>query len=162
MPSTTVVAAVLELYNSIPASAFGGTRPPIWLNQAPRTDSAGSQLRPPYVILYDDGLRPEFDSSFGGIERGTLRIEVYANKIEASGEITCNSVANGILWGGADPNDRDGLDFGALPLTGYRYEVNLMRTLDRTRYAGFQDRNDQRVHVREIQYAVIVGLKAQQ
>lgn len=158
MASTTVVAAVLELYGSISASAFGGTRPPIWLNQAPQTDTDGSQRRPPYVILYDEGIRPEFDSSFGGIERSEIRLEVYANKVEATGEITCNSVANGILWGGSAPNAHAGLDFGVLPLTGYRYRVNLMRTYDRTRYAGFLDKDGKRVHVREVRYALIVGL----
>lgn len=157
--ATTVVSAVLELYNSINATHFGGTRPPIWLNQAPKTDTAGSQLRPPYVVLYDDGLRPEFDSSLGGIERGELRIEVYANKVEAAGEITVNSVTNGILYGGGNPNDRDGLDFGPLPLSGFKYQINLMRTYDRTRYAGFEDKDAQRVHVRELRYSVIVGLK---
>jgi hypothetical protein len=157
--ATTVVSAVLELYNSISAAHFGGTRPPIWLNQAPKTDTAGSQLRPPYVILYDDGLRPEFDSSLGGIERGELRIEVYANKVEATGEITVNSITNGILYGGGNPNAKLGLDFGALPLTGFKYRINLMRTYDRTRYAGFDDKDVQRVHVRELRYAVIVGLK---
>lgn len=158
MASTTVVSAVLELYNSLNASVFGGTRPPIWLNEAPRTDTAGSQLRPPYVVLYDEGLRPEFDSSFGGIERGTLRLEVFARYIEQSGQISCNSVANGILWGGGAPGARLGLDGGTLPLTGYRYQIHLLRTLDRTRYAGFHDKDDQRVHVREIQYAVIAGI----
>lgn len=157
--ATSVPAAVIALYETISATHFGGTRPPIYLNQAPRTDTDGSQRRPPYVILYDDGLRPEYDSSFGGIVRGDVRLEAYANKVEATGEITVNSIVNGFRYGGGDPADRAGLDFGALPLTGVTYAIHLMPVSDQTRYAGFEDKDGKRVHVREIRYQVIYGIK---
>ena len=157
--ATSVPAAVIALYETIDATHFGGTRPPIYLNQAPRTDVSGSQKRPPYVILYDSGLRPEYDSSFGGIVRGEIRIEAYARKLEATGEITVNSITNGFRYGGGDPADRDGLDFGPLPLTGVTYAIHLMPTYDQSRYAGFEDFEGHRVHVREIRYQVIHGIK---
>lgn len=158
--ATSVPAAVIELYGTISATHFGGTRPPIYLNQAPKTDTDASQRRPPYVIVYDEGLRPEYDSSFGGIAKGELRIEVYARKLEATGEITVNSVTNGLRYGGGDPADRLGLDFGTLPFTGVTYSIHLMPTYDRTSYAGFEDYEGKRVHVRELRYQVIYGIKA--
>lgn len=158
--ATSVPAAVIELYGTISATHFGGTRPPIYLNEAPQTDTDGSQRRPPYVILSDDGFRPEYDSSFGGIAKGDIRIEVYALKLEASGEITVNSITNGLRYGGGDPADRDGIDFGALPLTGVLYPVHLMPTSDRTRFSGLLDKDGKRIHVRELRYQVIYGINA--
>lgn len=155
--ATSLVASVIDLYNSISATHFGGTRPPVYLGESPPVASGGAQQRPPYVVLNDDGFRPEFDSSFGGIERGDIRLEVYALKLDAVGEVTVDSIVRGIKWGGSAPSAKAGLDFGAFALTGYNYKIHLLRTLERRSYAGF-DYQGQRVHKCELNYACVLGL----
>jgi hypothetical protein len=152
--ATTIPLAVIELYETISESAFGGTRPPIYFDQAPQTGGDSAALQLPYVLLFDEGFRPEFFGKFDGVEKGEIRLEIYAAEAE-----TTATIGDAILWGGGAPGARDGLDFGELPLTGYRYKVNLMRTYDRTRYTRSLARAGQRVHVRELRYQITFGIK---
>lgn len=146
------------MYDGIPADAFGGTRPPIFLGKVPQTTAAAAQQRLPYVCLTDLGFRPEFDSSAGGIERGEIRLEVFALKLGGEpDEPSVDRIADALKWGGATPKYKKGLDFGAIALTGYTYPVHLMRKSERRDYAGF-DYQGARVHMCELRYAVMLGL----
>jgi len=156
--ATSLVSAVIDLYNSIPAGTFGGaTRPPIFMGKAAQTTAAAVQQRPPYVVLYDESQRPEFDSSFGGIERGELRLEVFAVPLGAASGISVDSIVAAVKWGGSNPAAKAGLDFGAFVLSGYNYKIQIQRTREQRSYAGF-DFEGQRVHKCELRYAVILGL----
>lgn len=154
------VAAVIDLYQSIPEIAFGGagTRPPLYLGQAPQVKSTDQQ-RPPYVVLYDNGFRPEFDNSKGGIERGEIRLEVYALKLDDPTEISVDRIVRAMKYGGQAPGLAAGLDFGAFVLTGFSYKIELRRTREQRSYAGFNHQGA-RVHKCELTYAVILGLAA--
>lgn len=160
--ATSVVGAVIDLYNSINAAHFGGTRPPIFLGEAAQTTTTGAQQRVPYVVLYDDGIVPTFDSSYGGVEAGAIRLEVFALKVAAVGEVTLDSIVAGMKYGGTAPSAKLGLDFGAFTLTGYRYKISLRRTREQYSYAGFttQGPNGEtaRVHKCALAYRIVTGL----
>lgn len=158
MPSS-VVSAVQAVYATIPAAAFGGTRPPLYLGESPQTTAAGAQQRPPYGVLYDDGQQPTFDSSFGGVEAGAIRLEFFAIKLDAVGEVTLDSIARGAKYANRPPSDRAGLDWCRLPLSGSLYPVSLKRTREQRSYAGF-DYQGQRVHKLLLEYRVVAGLAA--
>lgn len=157
--ATTLVEAVQDLYDSISAATFGGAdRPPIHMGEAPQRTPTSTPLVPPYVVLYDEGFRPEFNSSAGGIENGDIRFEVFAVPMSGSG-VTVDSITAALKWGGSGPASKAGMDWGAFTLTGYNYKVSLRRTLERRSYSGL-DHNGDRVHKCEIRYAVILGLNA--
>jgi hypothetical protein len=156
--ATSAVSALIDKYNSISATYFGGTdRPPIALDSEPVTGATGAQRRVPYVVLKDQGFRPEFNSSTGGIENGTLIVEVYAELLGGSG-VTVDSIVQAIKYAGQDPEDKAGFDWGSLTLTGFNYGISLKRTKERRSYAGFNF-NGNRVHKCEITYECTLGLK---
>lgn len=156
----SAVSSLIDLYNSITAAHFGGsTRPPIHLGEAPAVTAAGAQLRPPYVVLYDEGFRPEFNSSKGGVETGEIRLEVFALSLDAASGITVDSITRAILYGGSAPGSAAGFDWGTFSFESgsYRYKVHLRRTFYRRSYAGF-DYQGARVHKCEIRYECKVGI----
>lgn len=158
--ASSAIASLFDLYNSITASAFGGsTRPPLHMGEAAAVTTTGTQLRPPYVVLYDEGFRPQFNSSVGGIETGEIRLEVFALKLDASNEVTVDTIVKGIKWGGSEPQAKAGFDFGAFSFAvgSYLYKIHLRRTLEQRSYAGF-DYQNQRVHKCELRYECLVGL----
>jgi hypothetical protein len=155
----SAVSSLIDLYNSIGATHFGGTRPPIYMGEAAPTTGAGAQQRPPYVVLSDEGFRPEFDSSAGGIEPGEIRLEVFALKLDDASGVTVDSVVRAIKWGGSAPSAKAGFDWGAFSFAAgsYLYKISMRRTLERRSYAGF-DYQGARVHKCELRYAVTVGV----
>lgn len=163
--AASVPGAILDLWNSIPAAAFGGsTRPPLFLNSAPQTKSDATQRRIPYGVLWDDGINPTFDSSFGGTEGGTVRLELYAFKLEASaGEVSAASMALGAKYGGQVPSAKAGLDWGTLPTLTYRYGISLKRLREQYFEAGKgRDAAGEWhvIHKAVLEYRVVVGLRA--
>lgn len=158
--ATSVVGAVLDLYNSIATAHFGAsTRPPIFLGEAPPVSSAGAQQRVPYVVLYDESTVPTFDSSYGGIEAGTIRLEVFAQKLgAAAGEITVDSIVLAVKYAGLPPASKAGLDFGNFTLTGYLSKISLKRTKEQRSYAGFLDHESKRVHKCVLAYRIVTQL----
>ena len=157
--ATSVVSSVIDLYNSISATHFGGTRPTIFLGEAAQVTSAGAQQRPPFVVLYDEGMQPTYDSSNGGIEAGVLRLEVYALKVNDTTGVTVDTIVAGIRWGGSAPGIKAGFDWGTFTLTGYLSKISLKLTKHSTTYAGF-NHEGQRVHKCELVYRVVAGLSA--
>lgn len=150
-----VVKAVMNLYESIPAAAFpGSSRPGIYLDAAPQTTAAGAQLRVPYVVLRDRGRQPEFFMSHGGIEAGTLVVEVYHTDLG-----TADLIAKAAKYGAGTPGQRQGLDFGTLTLTTPLSAVSLKRVGERRAFSGV-DKDGKNVYMVELTYRVVVGLSA--
>ena len=150
---------VIEKYESIDASHFGGTRPPIYLGEATsRQPTVNTIQRLPYVILYNDGFTPVFDSSYGGVENGMMRIEAYHTTIDDVSGVTLDKIVRAIKWGGSAPGSRAGLDFGSFTMTGYYYVISFKRTRENTEYAGYEFQA-KRVYRTKLEYKVCLGLK---
>jgi hypothetical protein len=156
----SAVSALFDLYNSIAAANFGGTtRPTLFMGEAAQTTAAAAPQRVPYVVLFDEGFRPEFDSSSGGHEMGEIRLEVYALKLDDASGVTVDSVVRGIKWGGSAPASKAGFDWGTLAFAAgsYLYKIHLKRTFERRSYAGF-DQDNARVHKCELRYECVTGV----
>lgn len=159
--ATSLVSAVINLYNSISAGTFGGTeRPPIFLGEAAQTKADTSQQRPPYVVLYDDtGFRPEQFSGTVEVDTGTIRLEVFALLLDDTSGVTVDSIVRAVKWGGFPPSNKAGFDWGTLTFaTGsYLYQISLRRTLEQRSYAGFLDKDGKRVHKCRLLYECKYG-----
>jgi hypothetical protein len=165
----SVVSAAIQLYGTLPASAFGGgvtERPPIFLGEAAPTKAGpipGIQQRVPYAILFDDGIELTADSSFGGTKGGTLRLQLFALKLDHPTGVTADSFARAVQYANRPPKDRAGFDFGRLPVEGCLYAISLKPLKEQRSYAGFTtkgpDDESARVHLCELTYRVVVGVK---
>lgn len=156
----SAISSLTDLYNSITASAFGGsTRPPIYLGDVPQTDTSGAQQRVPYCCMFDEGFRPEYVSDASAVETGIIRLEVYAVDLDAASGITVDSIVRGIKFGGSAPPLKAGFDWGTFSFAAgsYLYKISLKRVSERRDYAGF-NYNSARVHKCELRYECKVGL----
>lgn len=157
--ASSAVASLIDLYNSINATHFGGTRPPIYLGEAAPVTGASAQQRPPFVVLFDEGFQPEYNSSSGGVETGEVRLEVYALKLDDTSGVTVDSIVRGIKFGGAAPASKSGFDFGTFSFAAgsYLYKIHMRRIHEKRSYAGF-DYQGARVHKCELRYECKTGL----
>jgi len=158
----SAVSSIIDKYNGITASLFGATdRPPIFLGKVAQTTGAGAAQRVPYVCLMDDGFNPTLDSSYGGIEAGEIKLEVYALKVDDATGVTVDSICRAIKFAGGTPAQHQGFDGGSLSFASgsFLYSISLLRTRERRDYAGF-DYQGARVHLAELTYAVTVGLSS--
>jgi hypothetical protein len=161
----SAVKSLIDLYNSIGVAHFGGSeRPPIFLGKVPQTTSTATQQRVPYVCLHDDSFRPEYDSSSTGIEKGEIRLEVFAMKLDDASGITVDSIARAIRFGGSPPASKAGFDWGSFSFESgtYFYKVSLRHLSNRRDYAGFTTQGPSgesgRVHLCELRYECIIGI----
>jgi len=146
--------AVMERYDSLPHGAFPhGHRPPIYLGEAP-ISSAGDRVRPPYVVVTDQGSRPEYQSDGGAVELGRVQLEVYAVEL---GQV--DQIVLALRFGGQPPAARAGLDWAMLPLDAPYTPTHLMRVSEQRGYAGW-DYQGRRVHYCRLDYEATVTLEA--
>ncbi len=101
------IAAIKALYSGLTAANFpGASRPPVYFGESPLYD--GQQVRPPYVVVRDDGLTAEHEFEANVIEDGGLTVEVYADTLE-----DVDMIVKAIRWNGQSPGQRAGFDFAA-------------------------------------------------
>lgn len=108
MPSASVTGAVIARYEAFTIAATV----PVWFHEAPASASL------PYVVLQDDGTRPEYDFEYNPVETTALRFEVYHTSLASA-----DAVASAIRYNGGGVADGDGMDFAdALDLTGQTFK----------------------------------------
>lgn len=151
----SVAHAIIQKYESLSASIFpDGVRPPIYFGEAPIA-SGGAMVRPPYVIIRDEGTRPEDNvSDAGAVEVGRVHLEVYALELG-----TVDAIVKAIRFGGQPPGNRAGLDWGTLSLDSPYTHMHLRRIIERRDYAGW-DYESRRVHTCRIDYEAMISLEA--
>lgn len=143
------VAAAEALYGTLTAALFpGGTRPPFDFGEASATTSTGAQKRVPYVVLTDLGSDPEYQSDYGGQERGGFELTVYAKTVT-----DLDTIVTAIRFNGDTPAAKAGFDFGTLTLDAPYYALALTRTREVREYVA-PDRDGLRVHRCRITYRV--------
>ncbi len=152
MATTSIIAAVISKYESLTAANFpGSSRPPIYLDQAPLTDSSGAQERPPYVILRDNGQVPSYEFERTTIEVCEFVLEVYyASLADVDTAVTAIKRNGGAVGAGS------GFDYGTLSdLTSPR-STHEVRRVKETRRLSSLDYSGNRVHVAILEYRVQV------
>lgn len=152
MATTSVISAVITKYNALTAANFpSSTVPPIYLDQAPLTDSAGAQERPPYVILRDNGQVPT-----GEFERTTFEACDFVMEVYYESLADVDSAVLAIKRNGGAVGSGSGFDFGTLSdLTSPRSTHEIRRTRERRALAA-QDLTGKRIHVCYLEYRVVV------
>lgn len=134
MAATNVIKAVQDKWLSLTAALFpSATVPPIALDDMPVTTAAGAQQYPPYAILRDGGITPQYDTEYNVVEPSEVTIEVYGLAPDVEQTVEAAKYNGGAINAGS------GLDFGTLPLetgTGKRVLMQLMRTGERWDYSG--------------------------
>jgi hypothetical protein len=154
MPDSSVIAACMTRYDSLSAAAFGGTRPPIFFDEAPQTYNS-AQLRPPFVVLKDGGLVPSFEFEWGAMEASALSFEVYAETLAS-----VDTCVEAIKYGGGTITAGSGFDGGTLPsLAAGRRSVRVFRTKE-TRFREGFGHTGALVHRCRLEYAVTLQRSA--
>lgn len=115
MASSSVIGAVIERVEgfSFPADVT------VWFDQAPLKDTSGAAVVPPYVVIHDDGMTPEFDFEHNvAFEVTNVRFEVYGLSLAS-----VDAIASVIRYNGGAVNAGDGMDFASeLPITRSVYK----------------------------------------
>lgn len=107
-PYRSIIKAVMELYRSIPATAFpDNSQPPIYLDAA--VESEGStEIRLPYVIIRDNGQTPDWSPGVSDARfDGGFTLEFWYSGDNAMENAAAAQYA--ALWGGEDPLDKAGI-----------------------------------------------------
>jgi hypothetical protein len=131
---------------NFPAAAV----PDVYLDEAPAVDG-GSQKRPPFAVIADEGESPE--NVFGQVVVETTRFKVtlYYNSLADADE-----AALAVRRNGGTAQQAQGFDFGTLSglPSGFTLK-SLVRTGSRRFFAGY-DRDAKRVHAVELSYTATV------
>lgn len=157
MPTQSVIAAVMEEFGGLLPSNFPDeTRPGIYLDEPPRTDDAGAQLYPPYVVLRDGGLEP----SYLGFERATLEVNSFTLEVyypdSGGGLASVDRAVAAIKLNGGTRDDPRGFDLGTLAaLADPRYTHQVLRVRETRRLSGY-GRDGRPVYVCSLEYRVAV------
>jgi hypothetical protein len=164
---TSPITAVFRLWDLFALSKWGASvteAPPLFMGEAAQTKYDTTQQRVPYGVLYDDGLEPTYDSSYGGTEAGVIRLELFALKLDNPTGITVEGMVRCVRWGAAPPREKRGFDFATLDLEGCYYPISLKLTREQRAYAGFTTKGPNgesaRVHKAILTYRLVVGLNA--
>ncbi len=116
-----------------------------------------TQVYPPYVVLLDEGLQPEYNESLINVQEvSELAFMVYGNTL-ADVDATCQK----IKYNGFPPSMKAGFDFGTLPALAAPYVLNEMRRTSERRFVASTSgtgKQSQRVHGIELRYRVTVFL----
>lgn len=148
----SVIHAVMQFYDALPAAAFpGGVRPPIFFGMAP-VASAGQMIRPPYVVVTDDGITPDYQTDGLSLETTSCRVEVYAEQLGV-----VDDIVTAIRFGGQPPAQRAGLDWAVLPLDPPYQPVQMSRTGEVRKEAGWSYQGH-RVYLCRLYYEALIEL----
>ena len=153
MPTTSIISAVMTKYDSLTAANFpSATRPPIYLDEAPPTDSSGVQERPGYVVLRDRGLVP----NYLGFERHTAEVNEFELEVFYESLADVDTAVAAIKLNGGTRNQANGFDLGTLSdLISPRSTHQVLRTRETRRFAGVS-LSGVRIHSCTLSYRVTV------
>jgi hypothetical protein len=154
MATTSIISAVISKFEALTASGFpSSSRPPIYLDQAPLTDSAGAQENASggYVILRDNGQVPSGEFERTTFETCDFQMEVYyASLADVDTAVLAIKRNGGAVGAGS------GFDFGTLSdLSSPRSTHEIRRTRETRRLAGLSLAGA-RTYVCTLEYRVTV------
>lgn len=149
--ATSVIGAVVQKYATL--TSVGAT---LYFGDAP-TNASGVQIYPPYVVLLDDGMNPEYNFTLNNVMEPTgLTFMVYANTLA-----DVDAIVQKIKYNSQPPTSRAGFDFGDLPALDLPYrELQMKRVSEHRFVASLGGTGDvgQRVNGCELRYEVTLFL----
>ncbi len=106
----SVIAAAVARYTAI---SMAVTKPPLYFDGIPQTDSAGATLSVPYVNLVDEGMTIQYDFEHNPIQTARFRLEAYANTL-----VDVDAYLTGIKYGTTGVTAGGGFDYATFTITG--------------------------------------------
>lgn len=151
-PTTSIISAVMAKWDDLLAAGFpDGSRPAIYLDSAPLV-ADGSQVRPPYAVLRDNGQTPTYTD----FERTTLEVCEFDLEIYYADLGDCDTAAAAVRLNGGTRADARGFDWGELAALGLpRESYQIRRDRERREVAGV-GLDGKRVHRLTMSYTVTV------
>lgn len=151
----SVISASRTRYGTLTAANFpDGSRPALYFDEAPLVEAHASdhpQVFPPYVVLRDEGLDPDYEFELAVVEVSRLSFEAFADTLE-----DVDLIAEAIKYNGGAVGAGLGFDFGSLSgLPAGAVLKEYRRTGERRYYAGV-GKSGQRVHACKLDYRVTV------
>lgn len=125
-----LIAAVMEKYESL--TFAGADQARVFFDEKPQLTTV--QILPPYAVLTDGGMNPEYTFEYVPVETTGFTLTLYAGSLA---EI--DAMVNVVRFNGGTPQQHLGLDnCTSLNLDGPRYEMEVMlkevtRSLDKPR-----------------------------
>lgn len=156
MATTSVIAAVMTKIDGLTAANFpGSSRPAVYLDQAPQA-SAGTQIRPGYLVLRDAGQTPAY-LGFEGATNEVCEFELDVIYPDSAGGLgAVDTACAAIKFNGGSKTAYLGLDLGTLSdLSAPRSTHQILRTKERRWLAGY-DADGRPVHACTLSYRVTV------
>jgi hypothetical protein len=142
----SVVAAAITKFGTLGFTP----RPAIYFDDVPLTDNTGAQIYPPYVVVKDNGTRPEAIEAGAVMDTTDITFECYGVTLALA-----DAIAEGVKYSTGAVQDRLGFDYGTLPaLTNGSLNV-IRRAGERRTMAGLTKEGG-RAHMVEIRYEVEV------
>jgi hypothetical protein len=153
MPTTSVTAAVITKYESLTAANFpGSSRPRIDFGSAAQVVS-GLQLRPPFVVLKDNGREVKILD----FERNNLQIVRFVFEVYAASAGDVDTIVSAIRLNGGGVGAGSGFDYGTLSdLTSPRSTHQIIPTAEPRLLSSYLDKDGVRIHGATLQYQVTV------
>ncbi len=149
MATTNTIAALMDKWNSLTAANFpSATRPLIYLDDAPVTDTTGTQEYQPYAIIRDGGSSCEFDLERNVIESQKITLEVYADSLA-----DVDQIVEAAKYNGGTIAAGSGLEFTTLTIASLRVSHHVRRSSE-TRFLAGIGKAGQRVYGCRIEYDV--------
>lgn len=102
--------------------------PPVYLFDAP-VNTGAAQLYPPYIVIVDDGLSPQYEFELTVMEQTGLRLMIYGNSLAQ-----VNGYVEIIKYNAGTIAQALGLDFGTLPNVPANYNRLEVRRLSEQRF----------------------------
>jgi hypothetical protein len=153
MPTTSITAAVVTKYESLTAANFpGASRPRIDFGSAAQVVS-GLQLRPPFVVLKDNGREVKILD----FERNNLQIVRFGFEVFAASAGDVDTIVSAIRLNGGLVGAGSGFDYGTLSdLTSPRSTHQIIPTAEPRLLSSYLDKDGVRIHGATLQYQVTV------
>lgn len=144
------ISACLAKYDAL---TFAG-KPDRYFQDAPRSD--GAQVRPPYVVISDEGATVRYDFEAVAWEVHRVRFDVYADTLAA-----CDATLLGIKYDGQAFSARAGFELGTLALASPYAFKSCKRaggTAEQRRQEGQRGLTGQRTFSGRLVYEVTVSV----
>ena len=156
--TTSLTSAVKTKYEALTAALFpSSSRPAIYFDEPPATDSAGAQVRPPYVVFSTQTQETKpLDFERNNLVTIRLILEAFATTL-ANVDTVVSAVRFNAALGAGVVGVGAGFDYGSLSdLTTPRSTLQIVPVGEPRRLADRLDKDGARVHAARMEWKLTV------
>lgn len=149
----TVIAAVIQFLQNLAAGSSGspnslaGTT--VWLDDAPMRDEDNNPVNLPYIVAEDHGGQLTYVLESIPSEHADFRLVLRNTTLEAVGNMMLY-----VRWGGWPLDQRLGLDFATLSVSGFPEAIPMLKATPRSFKEPGRGKDAKIVYCCELMYTV--------